>query len=580
MKKLVALVLAAAMICCAAASWAEEETPAAKTEHQIEQQMLTVYIGSIEANFDMPFYFMDGVTDLPWIDMESACGIMAGLANSWSGDAAYALDYAVDGETVSLTRENNYTMVFDFAEDRITCIDYNMFLHNSSNSSALDVLSMAGFNEAGEAELFQRNEYSTFDRLGNDVVFNLADYGIDMIFRDGTGYIPLQTLGDLILTPEFGLNTFYNGKAVFLANAELFGNEQDGYTPLGEYYYSAEPCERSDTLTGFGYRELCLALDCLYGLKEIHEISTFDNLFWRLGYRGLLQNKDASEADSALAAFINFYLDDLHSGFGGRSWMNAEKEGPEFTGTMSAKYLQHKTEYTDARSRALGEEIPFYTEIGNTAYITFDKFTVNAAGNDYYAGLKTGEMPNDTIGGIITAHRNIYRENSPVENVVIDLSCNGGGAVDAALFLMSWVLGEAPFCVKDTFTGALSTATYQADTNLDRVFDEKDTLKDKKVYCLISPLSFSCGNLVPAVFKYSQQVTLLGRTSGGGSCIVLSMSTAWGTMFQISSQLRMSFFKNGSFYDIDQGVDPDIYLSNIDSFYNREKLTEYISNLF
>ena len=189
-------------------------------------------------------------------------------------------------------------------------------------------------------------------------------------------------------------------------------------------------------------------------------------------------------------------------------------------------------------------------------------------------------IADDTIGQIIKAHAAICREGSPIENVVIDLSNNGGGHVDAGLFLLGWVLGDAPFCVKDTFTGALSTATYRADTNLDRVFDERDVLTDKRIFCLISPVSFSCGNLVPAVFKYSQRVTLLGRTSGGGSCTILPMSTAWGTMFQISSQRRMSFFKNGSFYDIDQGVDPDIYLTKIENFYDREKLTEYINNLF
>ena len=579
MKKLIALVIAMALICCAASSPAETETPAAKTVHQIEQKMIDVYIGSIEACFDMPFYFMDGVTDLPWIDLESASGLISGLASSWYGDTGYSLDYTADGETIALIRENDFSITFDFAENSISCLDYNMFLHNSSNSSALDALSMTGFNEAGEPELFQRNENTTFDRLGDDVVFNLSDYGIEMVFQDGMGFIPLQTLGDLILTPQFLMNTFYNGKAVFLAKAESFGNEYDGYTPLGEYYYSAEPRERSDALAEFGYNELCLALDCLYGLKEIHEIESFDNLFWRLGYREYLHDRDASVADSALAAFISFYLDDLHSAYGGRSWMNAVKEDTGFKGTMYAKYEQHLYEYTDARSRIIGEEIPFYAEVGNTAYITFDNFDVTALGNDYYTGLETGEMPEDTISGIITAHRNIYRENSPIENVVIDLRCNGGGYVDAALFLMGWVLGEAPLCVKDTFTGALSTATYRADTNLDRIFDEKDTLKDKKVYCLISPLSFSGGNLVPAVFKYSQRVTLLGRTSGGGSCMILPMSTAWGTAFQISSKNRMSFFKNGSFYDIDQGVDPDIYLSNIDSFFNREKLTEYINNM-
>lgn len=60
------------------------------------------------------------------------------------------------------------------------------------------------------------------------------------------------------------------------ATANYFGNAVEGYTPLGEYYYSAAPCERSEALAEYGYNELCLALDCLYGLKEIHDISYFD----------------------------------------------------------------------------------------------------------------------------------------------------------------------------------------------------------------------------------------------------------------------------------------------------------------
>lgn len=41
----------------------------------------------------------------------------------------------------------------------------------------------------------------------------------------------------------------------------------------------------------------------------------------------------------------------------------------------------------------------------------------------------------------------------------------------------------------------------------------------------------------------------------------------------------MSFFKNGSFYNIDQGVEPDVYLSHLSSFYDRETLTKFINGL-
>ena len=164
--------------------------------------------------------------------------------------------------------------------------------------------------------------------------------------------------------------------------------------------------------------------------------------------------------------------------------------------------------------------------------------------------------------------------------MVLDLSCNTGGTVDAAVFVLCWFLGDAQISVKDMASGALSTAVYRADINMDGVFDEEDCIADRNLCCLISPVSFSCGNLVPAALKSSQNVTLLGRTSGGGSCAVQPLSTAYGTLFQISGRLRLSFLKNGSFYDIDQGVDPDYYIDDISHYYDRAALTDFINGLY
>lgn len=134
--------------------------------------------------------------------------------------------------------------------------------------------------------------------------------------------------------------------------------------------------------------------------------------------------------------------------------------------------------------------------------------------------------------------------------------------------------------IRSSFTGATSTGTYRVDANLDGVFDENDTLLHKNLYCVIGPYSFSCGNLVPNIFKASGVVTLLGKTSGGGSCSVLPLSTAYGTMFNISSPKRFSYMKNGSYYDTDTGIEPDCIITRPESFYNRQALTDYINQLF
>ena len=81
------------------------------------------------------------------------------------------------------------------------------------------------------------------------------------------------------------------------------------------------------------------------------------------------------------------------------------------------------------------------------------------------------------------------------------------------------------------------------------------------------------------MFKSSCAVTLLGRRSGGGACAVLPLITADGTIWQVSSRLRLNTVMNGSFYDVDEGAEPDIVIDKPADYYDREKLTTYLNNL-
>ncbi len=42
----------------------------------------------------------------------------------------------------------------------------------------------------------------------------------------------------------------------------------------------------------------------------------------------------------------------------------------------------------------------------------------------------------------------------------------------------------------------------------------------------------------------------------------------------------MAFVKNGSYYDVDQGADPDHIIDKYAHFYDREALTEFIHELY
>lgn len=349
------------------------------------------------------------------------------------------------------------------------------------------------------------------------------------------------------------------------------------------------------------YNELCFLLDQFYGLKDEHNITSFDELFMETDLAVDIVDPNPKVFSSALKKLLKKYLDDLHSSFIRGAYLSENSPDEDDNDEEGEKKSSALSEMGFSSSEAMAnriineyyrakynpdlqkedenghfKEVFSYVEVDDTAIITFDTFCDNK--EDYYKDADL-ENPQDTIELIAYAHSQITREGSPIRNVVLDLSCNQGGSADPAAFTAAWFQRSARFAVRDTLTNAQSICIYYADINLDGEFDKKDYLSGVNLYCLISGNSFSCANLVSAAFKGSNNITLLGRRSGGGSCVVLPCSTANGTIFQLSGTKQVSTVMNGSFYNIDQGVDPDFVLSKMETMYDREKLVEYIHSL-
>ena len=472
---------------------AETETEEAEDGNvTITEKTVPWYLSSLDNTFDTPVYFIDGVTDLPYVNLDDWAEMMVTIYHMCN-NPEYTLYVEKDGPLVMFTRESNYSMLFDFEEGTIRFDDFDAFIHATGDASLMDMVSLEPMDEEGNPLLLQKLEKGSFDRYGKEVELRLVDYAIHMVWR----------------------------------------------------------------------------------------------IFTETGYRQDLCSTDPNVADGALNDFIDYYLDDLHSGFNCASYRT--EEILSVGGGKGLSRLRDEMTsaiYEKAREEADTPIVP-YEEVGNTAYVTFDGFGLYAPTPEfYYEGDMFVDEEEDTTASIDTAklvlyaHERITRKDSPIENVVMDLSLNGGGQANAAAIAAAWYLGEAAISVRSSLTGAISTATYRFDANLDHQFDEKDCVLDKNLFCLIGPYSFSCGNLVPSIFRSSNRVTLLGKTSGGGSCSILCLSTAYGASFQISSPNRLSYLKNGSYYDTDTGIVPDCYIMKPENFYDREALTEYINQLF
>ncbi|SEA46046.1 Peptidase family S41 [Oribacterium sp. KHPX15] len=537
----------------------------------IEKKTLPLYVTSADNKQEIDLYFVDGSV-IPYVSVADISSLLQQVYESDNpAEPFYELKYETDGNQAGYAR-GAYKLDFDFENDTIEFNDYDAFF-KMDNSLLVDMVCLT----ANTAKLFQQSSLST-DRYGKVVTFDLKPYGIKLI-RDKDGYYaPLQTVSDVIFSYYENM-ALYNGDSVIIA-AYMDDDLKKIFNSGSEKW--------SEELAEFSYNEICFALDYQYGLKEIHDIESFDKLLSETGLKSEFLSSDETVAEAALYKLIYLYLGDLHSQFNGISYMTDRDKltgmvSPIGMGLAGTAWGNDRDELSTARDKHYPEGIPAYEEIWNTAYITFDHFTDRKPEIDYFAEPTDEDNSDaDTIRLMQYACQQILRENSPVENVVMDLSINGGGDTCTAEYVMATFLGQADLSAKNTLSGAMTDAVYTIDTNLDGEFDEKDTLAGKglHLFCLESPVSFSCGNLAPNAFKASHKVTLLGQESGGGSCSVHCFSTAGGSQYQVSGFRRFSIMKNGSFYDVDRGAQPDYFIGEFDRFYDRKNLTEYINSLY
>ena len=515
---------------------------------------------------DVKAAYYEGTPEILLIDTETMCKDF--LDKYLTSVGPYT--YSETDTTLTITRSNGSSCTIDFENDTMYFDNFDKFTAFGSGNIA-DMLCSTYTDEDGNSFYFQRTDSLTIDGL--PLTIDFASRNIPLDICEGKKYIPFQTFNDIFLSPHL-YNFTYNGQDLFFAA----GGRVDA--SVTDKYYSIGYKERSEALINFTVNELCLYLDLYYGLQSEHGVTYgFEVFIEHANLWDDFNSPDAKKSSAALAALMINYLADKHSFFNMTSPYTGSAEADYIKSNSYAKrYYQYDRDILAARKECMPDGVEGYLEVGNTAYITFDAFTYSETRHqDKYDEASRDQS--DTFGLIIYAHSQITRENSPIENVVLDLSCNGGGAVDPAIYTVAWMLGYCDLHITNPITGGYATTSYKVDVNLDGKFDENDTIADKNLYCLISPSSFSCGNLVPSLLKESERVTMLGGTSGGGACSVQFATLADGSIFQISSPSHLCVVSNGAYYTIDRGVEPHHFFGKFESYFNRETLTDFINSL-
>lgn len=514
--------------------------------------------------------------------------------------------------TITNTDRSNTKAVFDLTHHTLSFENYDLFFQSPSNVY-MDPAAVEEFKKAEDEGVDTYLKIIDSSSIaGQPIALDWSTQDVEVVLCNNNGTyslaLPLQMFNDVFLSPV-GDHLVYNGAKVY----------QSGKIDLNYYKtspYSGQP--RSAAMAELCYNELCLNLDFNYGLKAIHGIDKFpdfDTYFASAGIKNSLKSTDPTIFANALKDVCEFYFGDGHSNYQYNSPYFGIATRPEgnHTSPQGVRYKENTDKYQGTRDKVYNNgNLPGYdiSDDGKTVIVRFDEFTLNTQAltkaqrkeygdklisdgllskyvnyDDTEKTQHSYESTYDTVAFIYAVNKTIKdydaaHSNAKIENIVLDMSCNGGGANHSAGFVLAWMLGTCDFAFTNPITGAKWTISYKADVNMNGTAGEDaDTVKDKNLFCLISPVSFSCGNMVPAMLKASDRVTILGVTSSGGSSCVQMSSAADGTTFRMSSKYVMSINKNGSNYDIDKGIDPHYFINAPENFYKKDTIAALVTNI-
>lgn len=496
-----------------------------------------------------------------------------------------------------LTKTNKGNHVFDF-DNRLGKFTIDTANDLFSAPNPMQNYSRLGTTDSGvsyiadgyETGYVTINESETIDLSPRQTInLNLSQYSINLFDLDGDVYMPLITFVDIFYTGN-GLSLSFNGKDLYFTSAledNKYGENVQSDSLEYKYYTESpwdEKATRSASLATFTYNEMCFALDNFYGLAEVRGVTSFDTFFSSNGYKNDLLSTNTDTYEKGMVRFVAKWLYEGHSGY---TKVSPFKRGTNY-GSYYSSYIGSNTKYKKlfptqdeltAKRNAAGKAqgVSFS---GKTAIISFDSFmkssnTKNVNVDDYsYADFAEA----DNYLFFKKAFKDIATHGG-IENIVVDVTLNGGGMVDSLPWLYAFMSDDPVIAMKHTVTKEVSEVHYNVDLNQNGTYgDTGDTYKGKyNFYIMTSNFSFSCGNAFPTFAKQYGYAKIIGETSGGGACAVGAYSSACGTIFRFSSPYQFGSWNDG-WTSNENGVTPD-YTFNRNNFYNDAAIDEFVTSL-
>ena len=445
-----------------------------------------------------------------------------------------------------------------------------------------------------------RTSYEGYDINGttNYATYSFKNIKLDYFNFGGEIYVPLSFL-DLTYSFDSGIYFYYNYNAIYSSHdadafdEKTFKNDGASLTVNTEMEKTKVEYFMPSYLKEFNANMFFYMMNNFYGFSDRFTDSSRSSLNAKPSIVNFCKKHNlytplfSSNANTRAQAYSDIlsFFDDNHTAVVSANKTWGEDSFSRFvysTGCRARSTLRNSLK--DKRdSYYTGKGIPgkdiIYSNDGKTAMYMFDSFVFGKEEEVFNAEGKVNyetATQVDTFFNLIDTFQKI-KARGGVENIVLDISTNGGGVLGVMMKLLSLMSKDNSSCISylEGSTKQVVEAYTVIDSNEDGVYSKDDVFgEDFNFYILTSDCSFSCGNAFPCYAKTNKFATIIGQKSGGGECAVAIHFLPNSQYVYHSSNLHLGYYNddNRTFTGFEDGAEVDIPIENIDDFYNIELL--------
>ena len=433
----------------------------------------------------------------------------------------------------------------------------------------------------------------------NYMVLNYGSFNISRFTFENEHYFPLGLL-DITYSDSSSIYFTYNytniistrdvdnySSLIYTTESGVDNTFETEMTNDKPFYYVP------DYLREYNARLFLYLMDNFYGLKSIRGIKSMTNYYKKVGFYNKLFSSDDEVRLYGYSDALSV-LDDNHTilhsvnnGVYHNTYEAARRfgEGCYNRRVLGGRLKQYRTaQYSNyPESVNIGKDI-LYSADQKTALFSFDSFVFGKSSQVFNedGSIKDTAKNYDTFIKLVDV-LNTIKAKGGVENVVFDISVNGGGVVGVMMKLLSLISrgNSSKTCFYYDNFGQAIIQTAKVDINNDKQYDTQDCFgNDFNFYLLTSDYSFSCGNAFPCYAKQQNIAKIIGQKSGGGECTVAVHYLPNSEYVYHSSNMHIGYFDENKkeFVGFENGATPDIELNIDENFYSIESLNTAIRN--